>query len=76
MPKTRQKYYYIKKCKFICYELDTWSWDLNVGFTLKYCLFGAIKLTANAGPGKCLYFGCAIGFDSCSLLSFPNFYWV
>ena len=37
---------------FIVYELNTWSRDLNTDFTLKDCLFGAVKLTKNADPDK------------------------
>ena len=42
---------------FIIYELDTLSWDLNFGFTLKDCLFGGVKLATNADPDKHLYSG-------------------
>ena len=42
---------------FIAYELDTWSQDLNAGFTLQNCLFGSVKITKN----------------DCSLFSIPNF---
>ena len=37
------------------YELDTWSQDLNVHFTRKDCLLGAVKLTKNANPDKYFY---------------------
>ena len=37
---------------FIAYELDTFSRDLNTDFTLKDCLFGAVKLTKNADLDK------------------------
>ena len=40
---------------FIVYELDTWSQDLNTEFTLKSCLFGAVKLTKNADTDKYKY---------------------
>ena len=33
---------------FVVYELDTWSQDLSTDFTLKNCLFGAVKLAKNA----------------------------
>ena len=36
---------------FIVFELDKWSQDLNVDFTLKDCLF-AVKSTKNADPDK------------------------
>ena len=35
---------------FIVYDLDTWSRDLNTDFTLKDCLFGAVKLSKNPDP--------------------------
>ena len=34
---------------YISYKLDTWSKDLNTNFTLVNSLFGAVKLTKNAG---------------------------
>ena len=40
---------------FIVYELDRWTKDLNVEFTLKDCLFGAAKLLLNTDPGKYSY---------------------
>ena len=40
---------------FIVYELDNWSQDLNVHFTRKDCLFGAVKLTKNTDPDKNFY---------------------
>ena len=36
----------------ISYELDTWSVDLNIDFTLGNCLLGAVKLNKNADPDK------------------------
>ena len=56
------------------YELDAWSQDLNTAFTLKDCLFGAVKLTKNNNPDKYNnpYSGFGIGFDSCSLFSILN----
>ena len=44
-----------------------WSRELNTNFSLKDCLFGAIKLTENPIPDKCCYSGYCIGFDSGSL---------
>lgn len=35
---------------FNFYELETWSRDLNNGFTLANCLYGDDKLTNNADP--------------------------
>ena len=54
---------------FIVYELDTWSQDLNSDFTLKYCLFGGVKLAKNTDPDKYVYSRYGIGFDSCSEFS-------
>ena len=45
-------------------------------FTLKDCLFGAVKLTENADPDKYSYLEYGKGFNSCSLFPFPNFDWV
>ena len=39
----------------IAYELNIWTQDLNAEFTLKGCLFGAVKLTKNANPNKYSY---------------------
>ena len=55
---------------FIVYELDRWSRDLDTDFTLKNSLFGAVKLTKNADPGKYKYSGYDKGFDSRSEFSF------
>ena len=59
----------------IFYELDTWSRDLNANFTLRDCLFGAVKLTKNADPDKYSYSGYDIGFDSRPRFSYPDFDW-
>ena len=56
---------------FVC-ELNTWSRDLNTEFSLKDCLFGAVKLTKNAGTDKYKYSGCGIRFDTQSLFSLPD----
>lgn len=58
----------------IAYE-SYWSQDVNLSLTLKYCLFGTVKLTKNDDPDKCSYSGYGIDFDSCSLFSFPTFDW-
>ena len=60
---------------FIVYELNTWSRDLNAGFTLKDCLFVAVKSTKNADPYKYSYSGNDIGFDSSLFFSLLNFDW-
>ena len=59
----------------IAYELDKWSQDLNVEFTLKYCLLGVVMLSKNAHPDKYSYSGYGTGFDSRSLFSYPCFNW-
>ena len=38
-------------------------------------MFGAVKLTKNADSDKYSHSRYGIGFDSCSLFSFPNFDW-
>ena len=48
---------------FTAYELDTCLRGLNTDFTLKNCLFGAVKLTKNADPEKYSYSEYGIGFD-------------
>ena len=48
----------------IIYQLDTWSQDLNTYFTMKDCLFGAVKLNKNVDPNKYSYIGYRIRFDS------------
>ena len=37
---------------FMIFQVDTWSKDLSTKFTLRDYLFGAVKLTKNAGLGK------------------------
>ena len=49
-----------------------WSRYLNVDFTLKDCLFGAVKITKNADPDKYVYTGYRIGFVSRSEFSLPD----
>ena len=57
---------------FIVYELDTWSRNLNSGFTLKDCLFGDFKLAKNVDPDKYVYTGYGIAFDLFSKFSLPD----
>ena len=57
------------------YELERWSQDLKAKFTLKNCLFGAVKLPKNSNPIKCSYSRYGIGFDSRSFISVSNFDW-
>ena len=54
-----------RKCDrlIIFYELDTWPRDLNTDFTIKYYLFGSVKLTKNADPDKHACTGYGIGFN-------------
>ena len=59
---------------FAAYELDRWSQNLNADFTLKDCLFGAVKLTKNADLDKNSYSRDCIGFNSCSLFSDLGFH--
>ena len=57
---------------YIAYKLNIWSQDLNTEFSLKDCLFGAVKLTNNGNPNKYRYSGYGTGFDSHSLFSILN----
>ena len=57
---------------FIVYAVDRWPWDLNIDFTLKDSLFGAIKLTKNADREKYKYSDYGIGFDSRSEFSLSD----
>ena len=41
-PRDVVKFYFLS-----IYEIDRWSLDLTADFTLKDCLFGAVKLTKN-----------------------------
>ena len=59
---------------FMVYELDRWSQDLKAAFTLKDCIFGAIKLTKNADPDKYFYLGYGTGFDPRSLFFISRFW--
>ena len=51
---------------FIDYDLDRWSRDINISFTLKDWLFGTVKLTKNADTDKYKYSGYGTAFNSCS----------
>ena len=57
---------------FFVYELGTWSQELNAEFTLKDCLFGAVKLTEITDADKYKYSGCGIRFDTQSLFLLPD----
>ena len=49
---------------YISYKLDTWLRDLNTNFTLRNCLFRAVKLIKNYDPDKYGHKGYGIGFDA------------
>ena len=60
---------------YIVYELNIRPQNVNAEFTLKDCLFGAVKLIKNANPNKYSYSRYGIGFDSRSFFSIPTFDW-
>ena len=47
--------------------------NVNAEFTLKDCLFGAVKLIKNANPNKHSYSRYGIGFDSRAFFFNSNF---
>ena len=57
---------------FFVYKLDIWLSDLCTDFTLKGCLFGAVKLTKKADPDKYFYSGYVIRIDSLSHFLISN----
>ena len=58
---------------FIVFEVDIYSLLFNTDFTLKNCLFEAVKLTKYADLDKYSYSGYCIGLDSRSLFLISNF---
>ena len=60
---------------FIVYELAQCSQELNLTFTLKYYLFGAVKLTKNGHSDKHSYPEYGIRLHSQLFFSVPNFDW-
>ena len=54
------------------YTLGPQLRDFNTDFTLSNCLFGSVKLTKNADPGKYKYTGYGIEFDSRGEYSLPD----
>ena len=57
---------------YIIFEIKSWLFYSDIGFTSRKSLFGAAKLNKNPYPHKCSYPGCGISFDVCvnfSLLS-------
>ena len=57
---------------YISHILNPWLRNSNTDFTLNNCLFGSVKLSKNADPGKCKYSGYGIGFDFRSEFSFAD----
>ena len=57
---------------YISYTLDTWSRDLNTDFTLRNCLFAAVKLTKNDDPDECRYRLYGIEFGARSPFPLPD----
>ena len=57
---------------FVADKLDIYSYDSSLDFTLKYCLFCAIKLVKTAYPDKYSCSGYDIGFNSRSHFSIVN----
>ena len=57
---------------FFVYKLDIWLSDLCTDFTLKGCLFGAVKLTRKADPDKYFYSGYVTRIDSLSHFLISN----
>ena len=55
---------------YIVYDLQS-NLNDNPVFTLENCLFGAFKVTKNAGVNKYKYFGYGIGFDEKGVFSHP-----
>ena len=51
------------------YEIIRWSRDLDSDFTLKDCLFGAVKLNKYFDSDKYFHAGCGTGFDQRLFLS-------
>ena len=47
---------------YIVYEINFWPFVVGQYFTLGDSLFGAVKFTANADPGRYKYFGYGFGF--------------
>lgn len=47
----------------IVYEINLWPKDLYAKFTIGICLFGAVRLTKNAGEDKYRYSNYGIEFN-------------
>ena len=59
---------------YIAYKLNVWSQDLNAEFTLKYQLFGNVKITKIADTDNILVLGKGTtrGLDNTILLIFQD----
>ena len=57
---------------YIVFELNTWPCNPASNFTLKNCLFGAVKPVRNAIKSKFTYNGWGIAFDGEGSWSFGN----
>ena len=57
---------------YISYKLFPYLINFYTDFTLKNCLFGSVKLTKNADPGKYKYSSYSRGYDFHSEFSFTD----
>ena len=57
---------------YIICKLNTWPSNLTNNFTLKYCLFGTVKLVRNTIKSEFTYNGRRIAFDGEGSWSFRN----
>ena len=48
----------------ITFELNRWSKDLNTDFSLRNCLFGAVKIAKTANPDRYKYSTYDVVFNS------------
>ena len=48
---------------FFFFEIKSWPFYFDNGFTLRSSLFGDVKLTKNSDPDKYSYFSYGISFD-------------
>ena len=56
----------------LLYDINTWPRNPTNNFTLKNCLFDAVKLTRNANKSKFIYNGPGTAFDGKDFWSFDN----
>ena len=54
------------------YELKSWLYYFDNGFTLRDILFEIVKFTKNADPDKYSYSGYCISFNACGTFSLLN----